>query len=173
MRKIIMVAVALALASSVAMAAEKKMSSGGGYKKMRYGMSGCGVPSIFIEKNEMLPQIGASLISAFFTGSTDTMAMTSGTSNCTHDASMGAVRMEQEVFVRANLSSLSREAAQGSGDHLSALAEVLGCGSEPFARLSRVQYSEIYSGDARSIIENYRSAIASDPDLKGSCERVI
>lgn len=141
----------------------------GGYKKARFGMGGCGVASLFIQRNEMLPQIGASLINSYF-GSTNTSAMTTGTSNCTNDPSDSAALMEQQVYVSQNYNSISKEAAQGSGEHLVAFAQVLGCDESAFMSITKANHSEIFQvSEPNATLENVKALIEKNAL---SCERV-
>lgn len=149
----------------LSLAAEK-----GGYKKMRYGMAGCGFTSIFIQKNEMLPQIGKAAADWYFAlGSTNTSAMTTGTSNCTNNPSEAAMLMEQQVFVSMNYNSINKEAAQGAGEHLTAFAQVLGCNEAEFAEFTKANHAQIFSG-AEGTLENVKTLIQKGETL--SCERV-
>jgi len=150
---------------------ESHSSSGGqSYKKMRYGMAGCGLGAMFIEKNTMLPQIGAWVVNVW--SGSQTFAITTGTSNCT-DKPAEHAKIEQEVFLQANYASLTREAAQGSGEHLSAFAEVLGCDHGAFSRMSQEKYNEIYgTTEASEVLQNYVKQIKANPELANSCTRV-
>ena len=140
------------------------------YKKMRYGMAGCGLGAMFIDKNTLLPQVGAWFVNS--SSASQTFGITTGTSNCTDKPGEHA-KVEQEVFVQANLASLTREAAQGTGEHLSAFAEVLGCDHGAFSRMSQEKYNEIYgTSEASEVLSNYVKQIKANPELATSCTRV-
>jgi hypothetical protein len=136
-----------------------------------YGMAGCGFGSLVIKDNTMLAQIGAAFLNA--TGY-QTFAISTGTSNCKLSKNDLALR-EQSVFMEVNLASLSKDAAQGQGEHLSAFAEILGCSqgeSSTFSDVTRSNYSEIFkSSDANEVLSNYRSVIKSNEVLAKSCVR--
>ena len=189
MKKMLLVVTLVAFfgAAAQSQAAEKKKAassssssssmgsgdSGGGhsYKKMKYGMAGCGLGAMFIEKNTMLPQIGAWFVNSF--SASQTFGITTGTSNCT-DKGAEHAQVEQEVFLRVNLASLTREAAEGNGEHLSAFAEVLGCDHAAFSRMSQEKYNEIYSTvESNEVLKNYVKQIKSNPELANSCSRVV
>jgi len=162
MKKLLLVLILVAFSTSV-MAEQKKA-----YRKMRYGMAGCGLGAMFIEKNTILPQIGAWFVNSF--SGSQTFGITTGTSNCTDKERQNA-KMEQEVFVKVNLAKLTREAAEGSGEHLEALAEVLGCEGNDFAKLSQDRYGKIYNNDdAKTVLENYAKEIQ---ESGASCSRII
>lgn len=150
-------------------ASESTHASGGQtYKKMRYGMAGCGLGAMLIEKNTALPQIGSGILSSL--SATQTFGITTGTSNCQPDQA-GHAKVEQEVFLRTNLASLTREAAQGTGEHLSAFAEVLGCDHGAFSKMSQEKYNEIYStSESQTVLQNYVKQIKANPAL--TCTRV-
>lgn len=141
--------------------------------KTAYGMAGCGLGSLVITDNSTWPQVGAWFLN--MTGY-QTSAITTGTSNCTDAPPEEARKAEQETFVQVNLPVLSKEAAQGSGETLTALAELFGCsegeGYSAFAQMSSSRYSAIFSGSqASAVVNNYRREIGSNPSLAGACGR--
>ena len=148
------------------------VSESQGYKKPRYGMAGCGLASIFIQENEMLPQLGKSAADWFFgLGSTNTSAMTTGTSNCTDAPASSAMLMEQQVFVSMNFNSLTKEAAQGEGEHLQAFAQLLGCDEAGFAKFVKDKHGEIFSAFEPNVaLDSVKSLIKNSGGL--TCERV-
>lgn len=155
----------------ISVAAEKKS-----YKKSHYGMAGCGITTMFIKDNTMLAQLGAAVVRDWFLSGTSgqTSSVSSGTSNCTEVPDHAASRIEQEVFVRANMAALSKESAQGTGEHLEAFAEVLGCNGGELSRLSQEQYSNLYNtNDSVMLLDNYKREIQASPRLANSCQRVI
>ncbi len=168
------------IALPAASLAEKKApgGAGGGYQKLRYGMAGCGIASLFIDKNEQLPQLGNSALSNLFPylaiGNLffciDTSAMTTGTSNCTDSPSASAMLMEQQVFVSSNYDSITKEAAQGTGEHLVAFAEVLGCDAGAFASFTQVNHRSLFGQSPDATLETVKDLIRRDGIL--SCERV-
>ena len=152
-------------------ASEPVMSSGGGGEGS-YGVAGCGLGSQIIKSKDKFPQIAASFLNV--TGM-QTVAITLGTSNCGHSKSEVAAA-EQKVFIIANLSSLSREAAQGGGEHLDGLAEMFGCNGEStrlrLGQMSQEKFHDIFANKkAEVILEHYRSAIHADPLLGSSCQK--
>lgn len=173
--------VAFAL-SSPAMAAKAKKAKGEKKEKKGesaevvkapYGMAGCGLGALVVDRNETLPQIGAWLLNSLYNN--NTFAMTSGTSNCVESRTETAA-MEQEVFVAANLSSLSKEAAQGGGEHLGAFAEVLGCsddvGAQALGQLSRDRYVTLFgTQDPNAVLDNYLVEIKGNEVLAKDCTR--
>jgi hypothetical protein len=163
-KKFLIVLSLVAFASSGSFAVEKKV-----YKKMRYGMAGCGLGSLFVEKNHVLPQIGAWFLNG--TG-IQTFGITTGSSNCL-DKERNDAKIEQEVFVQTNFAKLSIEAAQGTGEHLDALAEVLGCEGASLARLSQDRYGKIFTqDDPKAVLQNYVREIRAS-ELATSCSRLV
>jgi hypothetical protein len=147
---------------------------GGSYKAPPYGMAGCGLGSMVMKSNTKGAQSSAALTNGY-TFST-LLGITSGTSNCVEtDAETAAV--EREVYISANLASLSKEAAQGEGDHLLAFADVLGCadsGLYPhFVKVSKEQHGEIFhSEDPLTVLSSYMNALKADNQLKSACNRI-
>ena len=137
-----------------------------------YGMAGCGLGSIIFKKNNKMQILAATTnVYAF-----QTSAITTGTSNCKEGNAMAQLKMEQEVFVSANLNSLSKDVAQGEGRYLRAFAEVLGCSGDElfdaFADASRSNYGSIFSSNKpKDVLNNYLNVVRSDNRLS-TCERV-
>lgn len=189
MLKVNLLVLVVALSSPAAFAQKKKIrkkrkvqkteetengseSSNGSASLPPYGMAGCGVGAMVIEKNTMLPQIGAFLTNQYV--SPQTSAITSGTSNCT-DEPREVAMVEQEVFITANLNSLSKEAAQGSGSHLDALGEVMGCseeGNNALKTLCKDRHEAIFnSDDSQMVLSTLRKEIQSNEKVANNCDR--
>lgn len=139
----------------------------------KYGMAGCGLGALVVDRDELLPQLGASFLNGIY--SNQTYGMTSGTSNCVENRSEVAA-MEQEVYFTANLNSISKEAAQGSGEHIQALAEVFGCRGESdtqrLGQLSQNHYSEIFAkAEPEFVLQRYLTVVNADPQLAKSCTK--
>ncbi len=140
---------------------------------VKYGMAGCGLGALVIDRDELLPQLGATFLNGIY--SNQTYGITSGTSNCVESRSEVAA-MEQEVYFTANLSSISKEAAQGSGEHIEALAEVFGCRGETdtqrLGQLSQKNYSEIFAKpEPEMVLQRYLTVVNTDPQLAKSCTK--
>ncbi len=155
------------LSSSVVVAAGKAKST------TPYGMAGCGLGALLIDKNEMLPQVGAWFLNSIY--GNQTFGITSGTSNCVESRTETAA-MEQEVFVAANLSSLSKEAAQGKGQLIDGLAEVFGCYGEAervrLGEISQQYHGQIFAAlEPASVVQNYLSNIQQDTLLGKACHK--
>lgn len=141
-----------------------------------YGMAGCGLGASIIKSPGKGAQIGALFLN-YAISSNQTSAISSGTSNCVEMRTETAAQ-EQAVYLSANLSSLSREAAQGQGEHLEGLAEVFGCyGAQERRRLeliSQEKHHEIYANlDAEAVLQNYLALMQADPVLANECSKII
>ena len=151
-------------------ASEKKAPA---YAKMPYGMAGCGLGSLIFKNQE---NKGMQILAAIFNdlALSQSFAISSGTSNCVQTSEHMAAT-EQSVFMNVNLTAVSREAAQGSGRHLEALAEVFGCDNHgAFATISQDSYDAIFtSSDAEVVLGNYRQTLRSQEKLVGQCARLI
>ena len=164
--------------SGLAIAKDSKKPSkdhGEQHFDLPYGMAGCGLWSRVITSKERGAQLGVSVLRIVpYIGSIDSQisGITSGTSNCVATRADFA-QAEGEVFVAINVNSLTKETAQGEGQHLSALAEILGCPHEEFARVSQKSYHEIFENqDSKQIWSNYLREIRSDESLHGQCTNV-
>jgi hypothetical protein len=149
-------------------------SSGWGQRAPRYGMAGCGLGALAFEgQNDKVSQVLAATTNGTF--GTQTFGITSGTSECTTD---GVIRSEraQEAFAEANFESLTREMAQGEGEHLRAFASLMGCSETSFSdfgRLTQRQYTRIVPHDAMSpveLIDAVQRTISADPVLSRTCQ---
>ncbi len=137
-----------------------------------YGMAGCGLGSLIIKNHSKGPQIGAWILNVI---GYQISAITTGSSNCGITKDDLAMK-EQEVFMEVNLSSVAKDAAKGEGEHLSAFAEILGCGQgaelNVFSNLTRDNYSTIFStSDSKAVLENFRGVIKSNETLASACVR--
>lgn len=171
MRKIaVLVGFIIAVASvSPAAAASPKTRSAG------YGSAGCGWGGNVIQKRDFWAQLGAWVLNGV--SSNQTFAMTSGTSGCSKIGLILAEK-EQTTFVENNYASLSREMAAGEGEHLSALAGLLGCPTEKvsaFGTFTKVNYPAIIQDEDTSATEMLgalKSGISRDQQLSASCIRI-
>jgi hypothetical protein len=155
---------------------EGKEGSGGGagYKTAPYGMAGCGLGSLIMKSNTKGAQSSAATTNGYTY--TTLFGIISGTSNCV-DTDSETAAVEREVFISANLASLSKEAAQGEGRHLLAFADVLGCAGEEsypqFVKVSQEQHQAIFnSEDPQAVLNSYISAVKSNNQLKTECARL-
>lgn len=148
-------------------------SAGGG--KVSYGMAGCGLGTMVMKKDTKFNQLLA--LSTNGTSNSQTFGITSGTSGCAGDgpaAGGAALRLEeQKVFVANNLSTLEREAAQGTGETLQSLAVVSRCSADAFgkfAAMSQAAHADLFaSADAVQIVDALNARIASDASLVDAC----
>ena len=150
-------AVALLLAATVNPAwAEPNVGTCGWGSKMMDGNSGVAAQVMAVTTNTSF--------------SNQTFAITSGTSGCTRD---GTVTSEWEIgmFIDGNREALARDSAVGAGEALDALAALIGVADEDrsgFARLSRENFSRIFSAadvGADQVQRNLRQVVAADPVL--------
>lgn len=153
----------------------------GEVEKVRYitpwGMAGCGLSSTIITDKGKGGQIGVYILGWLFNGTSfansQSSGISSGSSNCVEKKPVFA-KEEQKVYVDTNLASLSREASQGDGEHLLAFADVLGCPSEEFSKMSQEKYSEIFSSyQSEAVLDGFLREVKADDGLASSCTRVL
>lgn len=168
MKHLTILALALILGASSSALAEtkpvkrvKKMPAGDSYG-VPWGMAGCSIWNYVIKDKDQGPQIGVWALEHFVFG-VQTFAISSGTSNCVDNAKDSTMAAEQETFMTVNLASLEKEAAQGQGQHLNALAEIFGCDDkEAFAQMSQNRYEAIFSNEKPAdVLQNYKNEIKS------------
>jgi hypothetical protein len=130
---------------------------------------GCGlgkmVWSDYGRQKSIAPQVMMATTNNTF--GNQTFGISSGTSGCTNDGTIMSQHKVQ-VFAAANQESLAQEMAQGGGEHLASLAELMGVAQEhrsDFFALAQVQYARMsQSGSITSdgMIEALHSAMATD-----------
>ncbi|MEY2987020.1 MAG: hypothetical protein RJB13_541 [Pseudomonadota bacterium] len=154
---------AAAVLPSVGFAQKQRQQTKQSYSLPPYGMAGCGLGSLIfsgdntgmnIKNNSMGPQLLAATTNNYIFPQSS--AITTGSSNCTDvpAGSADAFRIERETYVTMNLNDLNKEAAQGQGDKLRGLSEMLGCAEQnevqTFAKVAQFGHSSIFS-DAQPV----------------------
>jgi hypothetical protein len=162
MKKLLVLCSVLALSASSFAAT---ITGSGGYKS-----AGCGLGSMII-KDDGFVQIFAATTNG--TAGTQTFGITSGTSNCTGSGGYAKVDAEKQMYMEANLDNISQEMAQGSGEHLDALASLVGCqnGNEAqFAATMKKNYAS-FSGEKSPLgmLEKVKATVSADPALSKVC----
>ena len=138
--------------------------------------SGCGLgKKVFEGQRGLIPNILAATTNGI--SGNNTFGMTSGTSGCDADAVVLQDK-EQEVFVSANLDSLSQDMATGDGQYLHSMATLMGCGDgayADFANLTQTQYETLLpSADTApmTFLTGLKQQMAADPKLASACTRI-
>ena len=138
--------------------------------------SGCGLGSILFEgQSGMVQNILAVTTNA--TSGSQTFGISTGTSNCNGNDTVRN-RMEQESFVAVNMDNLSEEMAQGQGQYISALGDLMGCSPAAqmeFARLSQQRYEVLFSApemDAKAWLGGLKTELAKDATMASGCTRL-
>lgn len=142
--------------------------SGSAFAARKYGMAGCGLGSAVFGTGN--PQISAATTNSSFYSQWG--GITTGTSNCTPDAETTAV-LKQESYVVANYATLSKELAQGEGQSVAGLAEVLGCSSSvvpQFGSFAQSKYDDLFlAPGSMAMLDKLKLEMASDATLSSSC----
>jgi len=128
---------------------------------------GCGVGSTLLEgKSGKGVSIAAALINA---SASQTSSMTSGLFGCDPTQTVSNDQAT-ETFVAGNMDQLSSEIAQGGGQYLTVLADLMGIADEDrvaFHRVAQENYDSLFftDGDARRVIESMEIAMLNDTSL--------
>jgi hypothetical protein len=136
------------------------------------GDAGCGLGSVVIQKNSKLLQLFAITTNGTFFS--QAFGITSGTSNCSAN---GIVFNDKEatVYAEANLQNLKIDMARGSGENLTAFAQILGCTKDvtpAFGEMTQKHYENIFpNADVLPIqfLESIKNEIRSDKTLNSNC----
>lgn len=95
--------------------------------KEGYGAAGCGLGSLVFGNEPGIVQVFAATTNGTF--GSQTFGITTGTSNCEKQAKFASNERLNE-FVSENMDNLAKDIAQGQGESLDTLAEILGISSE-------------------------------------------
>jgi hypothetical protein len=108
---------------------------------------GCGLGKLawsdYSRQKSIAPQVMMATTNGTF--GSQTFGITSGTSGCTNDGTIMS-QYKAEIFAAANYESLSQEMAQGGGEHLASLAELMGVPEESrpeFYALAQTRYASL------------------------------
>ena len=135
-----------------------------------YKSAGCGLGSMII-KDEGFVQIFAATTNDVF--GTQVFGISSGTSNCAGAGGYASKTAQEHMYVESNRDVINQEMAQGSGEHLNALATMLGCekaSDASFATAMKKNYKVVVSKkDADQMLSSVKTVISSNPSLAKSC----
>lgn len=141
-----------------------------------YGAAGCGWGGKVIQKNDILAQLGATILNNSL--SNQTFAISSGTSGCSKAFGAVMAEAEQTRFVENNYHSLAKDMAVGEGEDLNTLAGLLGCSADQtknFASFAKQNYGSIFKGEQNTpseILASLKEGLSNDPVLAVSCQRI-
>lgn len=138
--------------------------------------AGCGLGKTLWEgQSGLLANISAATTNG--SSGTQTFGITSGTSGCNADSTVKTEK-EQEVFVAVNLENISQEMAQGNGEHLRALATLMGCSTSvygEFAGMTQDKYEVLFPAADTStlnLLSGLKREMSANPTLAGGCTRI-
>ena len=137
--------------------------------------SGCGLGSnLLAGQSGMVMNVLAITLNGF--SSNSTFGVTMGTSGCDSSDTVYNQTQQQE-FVAANMDVLAEEMAQGNGQTVAALAELMGCNGAQvdFARLSQAKYETLFSApeaDASAWLGGLKQELSRDVVLSSNCTRI-
>ena len=133
-----------------------------------YGLSGCGLGSLWIDKNH------AQIWSATTNGTAynQLFAISSGTSNCVESpTSAKADRMDKYIVV--NKVALADDIARGQGETIQGLAQIMNCQqAEMLGSKLQSKFSTIFTShevSANDITDRIISVVGQDESLASAC----
>lgn len=132
--------------------------------------SGCGLGAEVLEgKSGKGSNIAAAILNGLVIPNTTFMTTGGGIMGCDPTQT---VRNEQatEIFVASNMDQLSTEAAQGGGEYLNVLADLMGIADEDraaFQLVAQQNYDQLFAteSDAKGVIQTMETAMLSDSNL--------
>lgn len=160
-KKLVMLAVVMTLAAPMAFAGQS---------------SGCGLGAVALQgKSGMLMNLVATFLNGL--SGNQTFGITTGTSGCDASDTVYNDTLREE-FVAVNFDNLSEEMAQGNGQYVAAMAELMGCdvsARTAFAEMSQTKYETLFSApdmDAQAWLSGLKQEMAKDAVLSQSCTRI-
>ena len=132
--------------------------------------AGCGLGSVVLEGKEGKgSNIAAAILNNLVIPNTFFMTTGDGLMGCDPTQT---VQNDQatEIFVATNMDQLSSEAAQGGGDYLNVLANLMGIADEDleaFRKVTQDNFDQLFlnSGDAKGVINTIETAMLNDISL--------
>ncbi len=164
------VVIASAMMSASAMAAEKAAAAPASSDNQiaeNRGSDSCGLGWSITK--------GKSLLGTSTRGSTNAslnpaFSMTSGTSGC-EQHSFAKKDSDSVKYIAKNFNSIKADMAEGQGEYLAGLAQVVGCNDgavSNFQSLAQKNYRSLTNGaDAYQTLEHVRAMIQQNPSLSG------
>ena len=136
-----------------------------------YGLAGCGWGSQVMGKRG--GQISAATTNG--TSANQFFAITFGTSNCVEDEN-NEVAHRLDLFILGNKVALADDVARGSGETLSGLAQIMGCGDQNLLN-SKLQanFSKVFPNNevvANEVSDSVVTVILQDGELLNSCTQI-
>ena len=131
---------------------------------------GCGLGSVVMEgKDGKGANVAAGILNILPIPNTFFMTTGGGIMGC--DPTQTVQNDEAtEIFVARNLDQLSTEAAQGGGDYLNTLADLMGIADEDrdaFQKVTQDNFDQLFlnNGDAKGVIDTIETAMLNDSNL--------
>jgi len=155
-------------APAAAPAAPAQASMNQGSFSRNYGLAGCGLGSMAIDKN------GSQIFAATTNGTAgnQTFAITSGTSNCVESpTSAKADRMDKYIVV--NKVALADDIARGQGETIQGLAQIMNCSqADMLGTKLQSKFSTIFTGhdvSANDLTDRIITVVGQDTTLASAC----
>jgi len=132
--------------------------------------AGCGLGAEILEgKSGKGSNIAAAILNGLIIPNTTFMTTGGGMMGCDPTQSVSN-EQATEVFVAHNMDQLSSEVAQGDGESLEVLAELMGIAEEDlpaFQKLAQQNFDSLFgaNSDAKNVIESMELAMLSDDTL--------
>jgi len=132
--------------------------------------AGCGIGSVVLEGREGKgANIAAAVLNNFLIPNTFFMTTGGGIMGCDPTQTVQNDKAT-EIFVARNLDQLSTEAAQGGGDYLNVLADLMGIANEDraaFRKVTQDNFDQLFltNGDAKRVINTIEIAMLNDSNL--------
>ena len=132
--------------------------------------AGCGLGAVVMEgKDGKGANIAASILNNIAIPNTFFMTTGDGIMGCDPTQT---VQNDQatEIFVARNMDQLTTEAAQGGGDYLNVLADMLGIADQDrdaFRKVTQENFDQLFlnNGDAKGVIKTIETAMLNDSSL--------
>lgn len=132
-----------------------------------YGMAGCGLGSVVMDKRSS--QVLVATTNG--TSGNQTFAITTGTLNCLDDSS-SQVADKMDKYIQINKVQLAGDVAKGNGETIVALSEVMGCqSSQNLGSALKANYRDVFANDftTNEVTDSIITVIQKDTQLSQEC----
>lgn len=130
-----------------------------------YGMAGCGLGTLVMDKRSSQVLVATTNGTGF-----QTIGITLGTSNCVDEAT-SQVADKMDKYIHINKTQLAGDAAKGNGETIVALSEVIGCqSSQNLGSVLKANYRTVFANETTNeVTDSIITVIQQDAQLSHEC----
>lgn len=136
--------------------------------------TGCGLGSHIFRESPKTTLIESLAVTTNGLSSNQTFGITFGTLGCEKRTNFVFADKKQEMFVAANMPSLSEDISRGTGEYLTAYSQLLGCPQASLNNFSgtvKANYNKIVvdSATPADVVIHTKEVVLTNPELAVAC----